>query len=260
MGSSATKPEATQLRVQECVERAYAVFPAALTGAHGDACPCCTSKEEVAALWSAQRRTLSASDLGTYAAKAMTTWGDADDYRYFLPRILELAGTPEARSWIGLDVQLIADKLAYGNWETWPRAEQDILREYFLASFLRALSSDDTEGLTTSLELCSGLRLAVETAPYWAPWLSDDYHAQLHLVGVVEMFAPTWDSDWWESTWRGHPREHEVRAFLADPSVADRLERVALAHAPDADDEARYDIERMSSAAAALRSALREPA
>lgn len=253
---SVTKLDVATQQVRACVERAYAVFPAALSGAHGRACPCCTRVEEVAALWSAQRRTLSANDLGNYAAKAMTTWGTADDYRYFLPRILELVPTPEARSWMGLGVQLIADKLAYGEWEKWPPAEREVLRAFFLASFLLTVASEGGDGMDATLHLCSGLLHADETAPYWEPWLSDDYGAQLHLTGVVEMFAPTWDSDWWEQTWRGHPRASEVHAFLADPSVADRLERVARANPPaaDADEDARYDNERMLAAAAALRS------
>lgn len=253
---SVTKLDAAAQRVQECVERAYAVFPATLSGAHGRACPCCTSQAEVAALWSAQRRTLSANELGNYSAKAMTTWGTADDYRYFLPRILELMTTREARSWMGLDVQLIDDKLVYGEWEKWPPAERDVLRAFFLASFLHTVASGDGDGMTATLHLWCGLRHAVDTAPYWEPWQSDDYGAQLHLVSVVEMYDPVGDSSWWDDTWRGHPRAAEVHAFLADPSVADRLERVARANPPVADavDDSRYDSERMIAAAEMLRS------
>ena len=60
----------------------------------------------------------------------MTTWGDADDFRYFPPRLLEFY------PFIGtglLNPQIVFSKLTYANWRQWSKAEQVALEEYFWA-------------------------------------------------------------------------------------------------------------------------------
>lgn len=54
------------------------------------ACPCCVSGQMKHAL-TGPRKLLTAERLGRYAFKAMTTWGSAEDYEHYLPRILELS-------------------------------------------------------------------------------------------------------------------------------------------------------------------------
>jgi hypothetical protein len=184
----------------------------------------------------------------------MTTWGNARDYRYFLPRILELAASDDGRSWMGLGVDLISSKLLYGHWESWPLAEREVLQDYFLASFLRELTGRDELDADALLHLCAGLRHAEDTEPYWEPWRTDDFEALLHLVGILERFTAN-DRRGWEATWRAHPRALEVHAFLSDPSVPDHLERVALARAETtaAGERDRHNLDRMWDAAQVLR-------
>ncbi|HLZ63144.1 MAG TPA: hypothetical protein VKR06_39940, partial [Ktedonosporobacter sp.] len=59
------------------------------------ACSHCVTREEVAALTTVPLRSLSKNDLERYASKAMTTWGESEAYRYFLPRLF---GTARSRS------------------------------------------------------------------------------------------------------------------------------------------------------------------
>ena len=54
-------------------------------------CPCCTTPAEFEALASKPLQHLSAQELDRYARKAMTTVGHTEAFRYFLPRIVELA-------------------------------------------------------------------------------------------------------------------------------------------------------------------------
>ena len=51
----------------------------------------------LATLSSAPLRELTGDQLGPYASWAMTTVGEVDDYRHFLPRILELAIGDQSR-------------------------------------------------------------------------------------------------------------------------------------------------------------------
>ena len=90
-------------------------------------------------------RTLGVDSLGPFATSALWTVGGLDDYRHFLPRILELAvfGGP----WSGLKPETIAAKLKYATWLTWPEQEQSAVRNVFAAGwpFLLTQHPDEVE-------------------------------------------------------------------------------------------------------------------
>jgi len=100
-------------------------------------------------------RELTVDDLEMLAFRAMTTFGDEQDYRHFLPRILELASfgrTPH----IGFDLWLIGNKLTYGRWTTWPADEQAAISEWVQAMFDE---EDDRRDEIAKLAENAGLRL-----------------------------------------------------------------------------------------------------
>jgi hypothetical protein len=85
---------------------------------------------------------ISADDLGRYAGKAMTTWGEVNDYKHFLPRILELTALYDGP----IDITWVFDKLEYGKWDTWEKDEQAIIQEYLLTLFKEILK-DSTKNV-----------------------------------------------------------------------------------------------------------------
>jgi hypothetical protein len=105
----------------ETTEALYAVFAAYPRRARIEGCPCCVSVANQLPLHHVPLRQLTADELGRFAWKAMTTWGDARDYRHFLPRILELSLADTAAP--GLELWLIASKLEYGGFAGWPAPE-----------------------------------------------------------------------------------------------------------------------------------------
>jgi hypothetical protein len=72
------------------IERLYQLFSRYKCPRQLEGCPCCTTAEEAQPLVRKPLRTIAAPELEHYASKALTTWGTLDDYKYFLPRILEL--------------------------------------------------------------------------------------------------------------------------------------------------------------------------
>lgn len=72
----------------------------------------------------------------------MTTFGDMDDLKHFLPRILELHALDYDGAHYELDV--ILGKLNYARWNTWPDAEIHAIQA-FVNSWLKALIYDDNE-------------------------------------------------------------------------------------------------------------------
>lgn len=125
---------------REEIERLYDVFsryprPSGLEG-----CPCCTSAAEAVPLLRKPLRTLTAPELEHYAFKALTTWGTLDDYKYFIPRILEL--TDEGS--LLCDTEVTLGKFHYGDFRDWPPDEQQAVRDYIFADWGETVQSSDT--------------------------------------------------------------------------------------------------------------------
>jgi len=111
------------------IEKLYQVFSAyplrnAIIG-----CPCCVSDAQQEKLHSKLLRELDEEDLSRYAFKSMTTWGDSEDFRHFLPRIFELM----ANTGFIVETFIVLGKLSYGKWKEWPQDEQQVVIEFLLA-------------------------------------------------------------------------------------------------------------------------------
>ena len=104
----------------EAVEKLYTVFSRYPLRKHVEGCPCCVNETDKDLLESKPLRQLTLSDLGRYAFKAMTTWGDENDFRHFLPRIFELLVSDGELGW---DEEVMLGKLAIAEWKRWPEDE-----------------------------------------------------------------------------------------------------------------------------------------
>jgi hypothetical protein len=76
---------------------------------------------------------LTADDLKDYGL----FWENVDDFRHFLPRVIEL--TTEAES-VQLPMGVVYSSLTYALWRSWPKDEQDAI-ERFLDSWWKATLS-----------------------------------------------------------------------------------------------------------------------
>jgi hypothetical protein len=94
-------------------------------------CPHCELGSAEAKLRARPLRQLTWDDLGVYVFKAMTTFGDEQDFKHFLPRILELfAIDPENAHY---DLNIVFRKLEYASWTEWPEAERRVVHGYVRA-------------------------------------------------------------------------------------------------------------------------------
>lgn len=77
----------------QTIDALYAAFAAVRrpTGIVG--CPCCIEDKQIAVLLSRPLRELSAEELSSYASSVFLTVGDEEEFRYFVPRILEISAT-----------------------------------------------------------------------------------------------------------------------------------------------------------------------
>lgn len=123
--------------MQNLVRELYRVFEPYRLGDDFTGCNECVAESDTHRLASIPLCNLTVRDVDRYAFKAMTTWGTAQHFKHFLPRLLELAyhdylafGFPE----------VLLGKLEYGEWRTWPDPEQDIIRGFLEAFWLHQLN------------------------------------------------------------------------------------------------------------------------
>lgn len=110
-------------------ENLYSTFSKYSFKSSMEGCPCCVSSLDNSTLYSKPLRELEDEDLSRYAFKAMTTWGDVNDYKHYLPRIFELTATRK----LMVETFVTLGKLEYAKWKEWDEQEQLSIIEFLNA-------------------------------------------------------------------------------------------------------------------------------
>lgn len=84
---------------------------------------------------------LPAEAFDPYARKAMTTWGSLEDFKHFLPRMLEIVALPHRdHAVLEIEAWVVFGKLRYGQWQRWKPSERAAIDGYLQALWLAVLS------------------------------------------------------------------------------------------------------------------------
>lgn len=112
------------MSLRDSIEAVYAAFVAYPLPRRLDCSPVIEDvwRPEEAALRARPLRALTADDLDVYAWRAMTTVGDLDAFKHFLPRLLELTAL-ERDAFATATPEVLYGKLAYAAYATWPPPE-----------------------------------------------------------------------------------------------------------------------------------------
>ncbi|WP_346881767.1 hypothetical protein [uncultured Algibacter sp.] len=102
-------------------------------------CECCVTNEEIKLLLPKQLNDLNDNDIGHFSRSAITTFGDVNDYKHFLPRILELMQKSNS---VVLDDFLTFEKLNYSEWKTWKENENKAIKNYFFALWQEVITNE----------------------------------------------------------------------------------------------------------------------
>lgn len=209
----------------------YATF-SRYDGVHLEGCPHCISFEDSAALRRAPVRRLG-GELHRYLFKAMTTWGTEEDFKHFVPRLLELYAP-------GADAWLLCDKLAYARWRSWPEPERGAVERYLL-SLWRERLAEEAHPLPGDALLGTMLGLDLDLAPYdlrtrLEAWRSA--HSREPIRSLARFVLEHGDALFWPgpptgrpTLWQARPAiAAEVRAWLLDPATRAGLEASFLEH------------------------------
>jgi hypothetical protein len=93
-------------------------------------CEHCVPEADARTLMEVAREEAPERLMDRYGFNALTTWGDARDLRWFLPRLVELLAVEPNRL---ATPSIVADKAVMAGFATWPDEERATLRGAFLA-------------------------------------------------------------------------------------------------------------------------------
>ena len=117
------KPSSRDLHLP-LIERAYLAFAHVTRPIKLDYSPY-KDAVSIERLLSTPKRDIADADIGYYSSSALTTVGNAEDYRFFLPRILEtIINDVEWR-----EPSITVDRLEMAGWTAWSAEERDIILE-----------------------------------------------------------------------------------------------------------------------------------
>jgi hypothetical protein len=143
-------------------------------------CPCCVTTQDQAQLQAHPVRQLQSEHLQEYTWSALTTWGTLRDFKYYLPRILELF----TRRTLSVDDFVVAGKLAYAKWTTWPVQEQAAIQTLLYQWWLATVHTAETVDFETLLLFPPS---SAQIAPCLNEWnLALESRGYRNFVALVE--------------------------------------------------------------------------
>lgn len=138
------------------IEDLYFTFSAYPVNHFIDGCPCCVSNSDKEKIHSKALKELKEEDLSRYTFKSMTTWGNVNDFKHFLPRIFELLSTKE----FIVENFVVLGKLEYGEWRTWPEQEQKAIDNFLYTwwvDLIKKMTYFDIDDFTRLIKLTKNI-------------------------------------------------------------------------------------------------------
>ena len=189
-------PIAIEARVRCALEAVYRAFstqtPDVIEG-----CPCCISTRGVDVLLTTKLRELTGRELSRYVSGVFYTVGGELDFRYLLPRILDISvNDPGGAN----DPEIVLGKLRLAQWQSWSGEERRAIEEFVDAWFELALTrdlaeaDDDWIGAEAESVLCGAARAGFSLSR-WLLRLHDPVAAPV-LADLRERFPDRLSAFW----------------------------------------------------------------
>lgn len=186
-------------RLREAVDAVYRRFattaPSTIEG-----CPCCIGTRNVDVLLTTPLRGITGEALWSYVSGVYYTIGSDRDFRYLLPRILEISVSDPGNA---NNPEIVLNKLGMARWRSWAPDEQLAVTELLDAWFERALVRDLSEaddgwvGREAESVIC-GAALAGFPLDRWLVRLTEPF--AMPVLGDLKNRFPGELSPFWEQS------------------------------------------------------------
>lgn len=130
------------LGLEDAVDNLYLVFSRYPKPEKIDGCPCCIDERDTKSLLHGALQDITEDDIWGYTFSAFFTLGDVPDFKFFLPRILDLLSEHQGNS---LPPETTLAKLVYAEFDAWPLDERDAVHDFLIAAFHELLQLPDEE-------------------------------------------------------------------------------------------------------------------
>jgi hypothetical protein len=214
-------------RLADEIEALYEVFGRVPRPLRVEGCAHCVAPDEDRPLLAGPVRDLEPDVLQRYATDALLLWGGVPEFRYFLPRVLELGAEDEFEFGFP-DAEIVIGKLGLAGWTEWDDDERAAISA-FLTRWWETTVVDDDPWPGAGTVLCSLGRTGTDLVPFldrWERLESTGAIRNLHEFVMKEMTwppsGPKLRNPFWEKESAGY---REVVAWLTDGRALAGVER-----------------------------------
>lgn len=200
--------------LKDIIKPVYSVFQKYSLNLEMEYCLCCVDKKEVLDLCKKELKFINMEEIERFAFKALSTWGNLEDFKHFLPRMLEI----EVYKEIGF--HCLKSKLEYGTFDEWPMDEKNIIRDFFmqyLHFFIYKKDFDQAINLSSEFQkfiinssLFKNSNLIFKSFFFY---LLDNNHSHAYISSYLELLHNLYSTEYLEDQYINQWPENEQGAI-----------------------------------------------
>jgi hypothetical protein len=182
-------------RIETAIQNLYLAFSDVEKPTEVEGCPCCIDRKNISALLETPLAQISSDDLSPYASSAFLTVGEVDDYRYFLPRILEVSFYDDS---FWPDVAITGRAMNSANISSEPAAKVRAVQQFFEAAIASFISNGDLDRIDDWI--CGAAKAVLDIRPLLQLVETDDaailefFNANSGALGEGKLGNEFWES------------------------------------------------------------------
>jgi hypothetical protein len=175
-------------------------------------------------LRSKKLRELTDEDLSLFAGKVILTWGDENDYRFYLPRILEL--TAELKT--PYDIWTLYSRLEDANWKTWKADEQAAINEFTIELWNNLLNDNSEKAEWEFKDYFHSIAYFYhDFSEILKVWETNDSFASIkHLTNyIIEERQHLFDNNYIDSIEKNTKNIEQFKTWLTSDNILKKIEK-----------------------------------
>ncbi len=167
---------------------------------------------------------LTGEDLSLFAGKVILTWGDENDYRFYLPRILEL--TAELKT--PYDIWTLYSRLEDANWKTWNDDEQTAISDFTIELWNNLLTDNSEKAEWEFKDYFHSIAYFYpDFSEILKVWETNDSFASIkHLINYIfEERQHLFDNNYIDSIEKNTKNIEQFKTWLTSDNILNKIEK-----------------------------------